>query len=783
MDEQKLSRIKKLKTNKLKTKLKVLTIVIAGIAIIVGLFAVSKDKLKITGLFNKNADIPTADVTTVTVASDGAIECASIMQGVRDSSLSDGTYTFRVNGKTSDGTAETKNYAVELINYTSDMHYTLASGQTATTYALGDTTTEYKMLVVKYHGNLTIDSGVTITAQQSGGLTYKKGMSIVVMGKLANNGNISMTARGTYNLAGENVYLWKNADASFEYVPALGATGGAETRLPGTTGSSSQNRPGYAGNSGTARATGGGGAGAAYGGYRSGPNVRSGAGGRGTSYSGGSGSGGILTQNQNTSWSYVSGAGSSTGGAGGVAKDYRDANWTCITMGGVGNKNGYDVWGRSSGSHTGSSYYNSSRPYGTGGLLNIFADELVNKGTISANGVGAVGYSYGSWTVGGGSSGAGSVNIFARDYTNLGSTTASGGVRSGTNTYLGGNGGNGSVTVVEIAPTLNCVEKTLELKEGETYVIDKSGIQINNTNTLSTPAKVLGSVTFQSYDSNIATVDASGKITAVSAGRTKIKIRDTVNEVNTYIFVEVVKDAKIHIQGGVNFTTNLKTDGTVWAYGLNDKGQVGNGSNDNATSPVQVLGPGGSGYLTDIEQIASGAAHSIALSKDGKIYTWGSNTKGQLGNGTTINSTVPEIVNGLSNIRKVDAYKNISIALRDDGKVYTWGEGYQSLPMQFIINKRIVDISGNLLLGEDGYVYTLENPSTNISGLKEIAKISAGQAHNLALTVDGVLYGWGTNSYGEIGSKIGTLGVTAFVTNVIDMSAGNQSTMFMTEER
>ena len=164
--------------------------------------------------------------TEVTIADDGAVVCDSIVQGVRDCNLEDGNYVFRINGKMGE-TEETKDYAVELINYYDDVTYSLGEGETTKTVSLGDNTTDHKMLVVKYHKNLTIGQGVTLTATNVSSLTYKKGMYICVMGELKNKGTITMTARGTYNQAGENVYLWKNIDNSFEYIPAVGGACGA----------------------------------------------------------------------------------------------------------------------------------------------------------------------------------------------------------------------------------------------------------------------------------------------------------------------------------------------------------------------------------------------------------------------------------------------------------------------------------------------------------------------------------------------------------------------------
>ena len=162
-----------------------------------------------------------------------------------------GTYTFRVTGKNSEEETETKDYVVEFINYYDDVHYTLDDGEETKTVSLGDNTTEYKMLIVKYNKNLTIDSGVTVTANTVDDLTYKKGMFLCVMGEVENNGTISMTARGTYNQEGENVYLWKNKGFNktqdFEYIPAVGGTGGAGIRT-----TKNQFVNGHAGEDGTA---------------------------------------------------------------------------------------------------------------------------------------------------------------------------------------------------------------------------------------------------------------------------------------------------------------------------------------------------------------------------------------------------------------------------------------------------------------------------------------------------------------------------------------------------
>lgn len=156
----------------------------------------------------------------------------SILSIVENNEIEDGKVNFIVNGKMSDGTEETKTYKIEMLNYYDDMQYSLDEGQTSKVVKLGDETSQKATLIVKYNKSLTIDSGVTLTANVTTdtingatGLCCKKGMILYVKEDLINNGVISMTARGTVNQVGENVYLWKNANDSFEYIPQTGASG------------------------------------------------------------------------------------------------------------------------------------------------------------------------------------------------------------------------------------------------------------------------------------------------------------------------------------------------------------------------------------------------------------------------------------------------------------------------------------------------------------------------------------------------------------------------------
>ena len=98
------------------------------------------------------------------------------------------------------------------------------------------------------------------------------------------------------------------------------------------------------------------------------------------------------------------------------------------------------------------------------------------------------------------------------------------------------------------------------------------------------------------------------------------------------------------ISAGTNFTLALKNDGTVWAWGYGGHGQLGNNTTTDSSTPVQVVGPNGVGYLTGITSISAGANHALARKNDGTVWAWGLNGDGQLGNGTNSSTTPVQVV-------------------------------------------------------------------------------------------------------------------------------------------
>ncbi|MBI5750307.1 MAG: InlB B-repeat-containing protein, partial [Nitrospinae bacterium] len=179
------------------------------------------------------------------------------------------------------------------------------------------------------------------------------------------------------------------------------------------------------------------------------------------------------------------------------------------------------------------------------------------------------------------------------------------------------------------------------------------------------------------------------------------------------------------IAGGDAHTIALKNDGTVWTWGYNSEGQLGDGTTTQRTTPVQVSG------LTGVTAITGWFWHTIALKSDGTVWGWGYNGSGQLGDGTTINRYTPVQVSGLTGVTAIAGGQYHTIALKNDGTVWAWGANW----------------SGQL---GDGTVIDRYTP-VQVSGLTGVTAIARGTLHTAALKSDGTIWTWGYNYFGQLG--------------------------------
>ena len=182
------------------------------------------------------------------------------------------------------------------------------------------------------------------------------------------------------------------------------------------------------------------------------------------------------------------------------------------------------------------------------------------------------------------------------------------------------------------------------------------------------------------------------------------------------------------VAAGGFFTVAVRNDGTVWAWGHNSEGQLGDGTDKNdRTSPVQVKG-----LSSSVTAISIGSYHTVALMNDGTVWTWGANVSGQLGDGTIFQGrTTPGRVPGPSGITAISAGLFHAMALANDGTVWAWGA------------------NGRGQLGDGNTSPHIT--ARRIQGLSGVTAISTGSSHTVALKSDGSVWAWGDNSHGQLG--------------------------------
>lgn len=179
------------------------------------------------------------------------------------------------------------------------------------------------------------------------------------------------------------------------------------------------------------------------------------------------------------------------------------------------------------------------------------------------------------------------------------------------------------------------------------------------------------------------------------------------------------------IAAGNGYTVVLKADGTVWASGSNDVGQLGDGTTVRRSTFVRVLG------LSQVVAISARTAHTLALKSDGSVWAWGQNDKGQLGDGSTISRSSPVTVRSITDVASIACGGKHSVAMKRDGTIWTWG----------------ASDAGQL---GSGSVVDRSTPAA-LAPFATITAVSAGNDHTLALGADGAVWVWGKNDYGQLG--------------------------------
>lgn len=192
----------------------------------------------------------------------------------------------------------------------------------------------------------------------------------------------------------------------------------------------------------------------------------------------------------------------------------------------------------------------------------------------------------------------------------------------------------------------------------------------------------------------------------------------------------------------------LKNDGSVYAWGRRDNGEIGDGE-PKGPRAVMAIGPIRVPGVEGITQIAADGEHTLALRSDGRVMAWGQNRNGELGNGTRVTGWRPSEVTGLDRVVAIAAgtggsSAGVSGAVRDDGTVWTWGSNTSA---------QMGNGLGPLSPDDEGGRVLVPAPVKGIAGARHI---SIGAGHVAVLLRDGTLRMWGFDGYGETG--MGTSG-------------------------
>ena len=183
---------------------------------------------------------------------------------------------------------------------------------------------------------------------------------------------------------------------------------------------------------------------------------------------------------------------------------------------------------------------------------------------------------------------------------------------------------------------------------------------------------------------------------------------------------------------GSTHSLALLSDGTVRAWGRNNRGQLGDGGATNQPTPVAVSG------LTQVVAIAAGFDHSLALRSDGTVWSWGHNARGQLGDGATANRSTPFAVPLAGGVMRIAAGGQNSMALRGDGVPFVWGN----------------NLFGQLATGS--LMPALNGTPAPVPGLSNIVDVVVGHHPDrtvlFAVRGDGTVAGWGNNTQGQVGN-------------------------------
>ena len=257
-------------------------------------------------------------------------------------------------------------------------------------------------------------------------------------------------------------------------------------------------------------------------------------------------------------------------------------------------------------------------------------------------------------------------------------------------------------------------------------------------------------------------------------GNKEITVKNNEKKVEVEVDDNVIDGLKVEqVSLGEHHSGAITEDGSLWMWGWNINGQLGDGTTEEKHTPVKVM--------ENVKMISLGEYHSGAIKEDGSLWMWGYNGRGQLGDGTTEEKEKLIPVKVMENVKSVGLGDFYSGAIKEDGSLWMWGyNGYgqlgdgtnesKDIPVKIMENVKNVSFSddhsgaikedGSLWMwGDNGYgqlgdgtngTYAARKHSP-VKVMENVKEISLGNAHSGAIKEDGSLWMWGGNNKGQLG--------------------------------
>ena len=278
------------------------------------------------------------------------------------------------------------------------------------------------------------------------------------------------------------------------------------------------------------------------------------------------------------------------------------------------------------------------------------------------------------------------------------------------------------------------------------------------TTDKNSPVSVVGGFTdwvqISARSGHTAAVRANGTVWAWGAGRFGRLGDGTTTDKNSPVSVVGGFTDWVQVSAGNAHTAAVRANGTVWAWGVNWNGRLGDGTTTDKNSPVSVVGG-----FTDWVQISAGADHNAAVRANGTVWAWGNNFAGQLGDGTTTDKNSPvSVVGGFTDWVQISGGDSHTAAVRANGTVWAWGSNFAG------------QLGDNTATGRS-------SPVSVVGGFTDWVTVNAGGAHTAAVRANGTAWAWGYNSRGGLGDGTETfrtspVSVVGGFTDWVTVSAG-----------